>query len=155
MASRPLTDAEILAQIPAARERERKAREKGHRARSAHFDQTNARVVLELTSGVVFAFPVRIIPALENATSTELDAVTLSPSGSALRWDSLDVDLSVAGLLLSAVDPVERVRYLASVAGSATSKSKAHAARLNGAKGGRPRKTTASKKTVSRRNPSV
>jgi hypothetical protein len=60
--------------------------------------------------------------------------------GSTLRWDGLDVDLSVAGLLLSAVDPQERVRQLAALAGRATTEAKAAAARLNGAKGGRPRK---------------
>lgn len=154
MAEQRLTDAEILTQIPAARERERKARAKGHRARSAHFDKANARIVLELTSGVVFGFPTRSIAALRHATSKELSTVTVSAAGSALRWDAMDVDLSVAGLLLSAVDPAARIRHLAAEAGRATSKAKAAAARVNGAKGGRPLKAAASK-TVARRTTSA
>lgn len=141
MAEQRLSDADILRQIPAARLRERTAKQRGHRARSVRFDRAHARVVIELSSGVVFAFPVQAISALRRAAPADLAKVTVSASGSILRWDVLDVDLSVAGLLLSAVDPAERTRHLASIAGRTTSKAKAAAARANGAKGGRPRTT--------------
>lgn len=140
MAIRRLTDAEILRQIPPARVAERAARTRGHRARAVRFDRSTGRVVLELSSGVLFAFPIAGIPALRRATPAQLARVETNASGSTLRWDALDVDLSVAGLLLAAVDPAERRRYLASLAGHATSPAKAAAARTNGAKGGRPRK---------------
>ena len=132
MAVRRLSDAEVLQQ-PAARKR-------GHRARAVRYDQAKGRVVLELSSGVLFAFPVAAIPALRRAGQSQLAQVVTNASGSTLRWDALDVDVSVAGLLLAAVDPAERLRFLASLAGRATSPAKA-AARANGAKGGRPRKT--------------
>ncbi len=141
MAIRRLSDAEILQQIPPARAAEQAARKRGHRARAVRFDRAKGRVVLELSSGVLFAFPVASIPALRRAGPTQLAQVVTSASGSTLRWDALDVDVSVAGLLLAAVDPAERLRYLASLAGRATSPAKAAAARANGAKGGRPRKT--------------
>jgi len=140
MDDRALSDAEILRQIPQARAAERAARKRGYRARSVRFDRTHARVVVELSSGVLFAFPVRSIPALRRATPAAVAKVTLSGSGAGLRWEALDVDLSVAGLLLSAIEPAERVRHLATLAGHATSDAKAAAARINGAKGGRPRK---------------
>lgn len=140
MANVRLSDAEILAQIPAARVREQTARRRGHRAKAARFDRTNGRVVVELSSGILFAFPVARIPALRRATPLRLAEVSVSASGSTLSWESLDVDLSVAGLLLSAVDPSERARHLASLAGRATSAAKAAAARANGRRGGRPRK---------------
>ena len=143
MADQALSDAEILRQIPQARAAEQAARTRGHRARTVRFDRAHARVVVELSSGVVFAFPVRTIPALRRATPGDLAKVVLSAAGSGLRWEALDVDLSVAGLLLSAVAPAERVRYLATLAGRATSDAKAAAARANGAKGGRPRKAPA------------
>ena len=141
MAKRRLTDAEILAQIPAARARERRERKQGLRASAARYDRTTGRVVLELTNGCLFAFPVAAIPALRSASASELAAVEIDPSGSALRWDDLDVDLSVPGLLLSAVGVDERLRHFASLAGRVTSDAKARAARANGKKGGRPRKS--------------
>jgi hypothetical protein len=140
MADHTLRDTDILRQIPQARAAERSARRRGHRARTARYDRAHARVVIELSSGVVFAFPVRSIPALRRAIPSELAKVELFASGSGLRWPDLDVDLSVAGLLLSAVDPAERARHLAAEAGRAKSPAKAAAARANGAKGGRPRK---------------
>jgi Protein of unknown function (DUF2442) len=144
MAMRRLSDAEILQQIPPARAAGQAARKRGHRARAVRFDRAKGRVMLELASGVLFAFPVAVIPALRRATLAQLSQVGTTASGSALRWDALDVDVSVAGLLLAAVDPAERRRYLASLAGHATSPAKAAAARANGAKGGRPRKTASS-----------
>ena len=62
------------------------------------------------------------------------------------------MDVNVAGLLLAAVNPAERVRFLASLAGRATSPAKAAAAaRANGAKGGRPRKSAVSAEAMLRR----
>lgn len=143
MTDHRLKDAEILAQIPKARSRERVARRLGHRARTARFDRATGRVLVELSSGILFAFPVSRIPSLRRASPAALAGVSVSSSGSALSWEGLDVDLSVAGLLLSAVDPTERVRHLASLAGRSTSAAKAAAARANGRRGGRPRKTPA------------
>jgi hypothetical protein len=140
MVRRRLTDAEILAQIPAARARERRERKMGLRATSAKYDRAAHRVVLELTNGYSFAFPVRAVRALNGLTSSQLAEVELDPSGAALLWDSVDIDLSVPGILLSAVGVEERLRHLASLAGSTTSDAKAAAARSNGRKGGRPPK---------------
>jgi FAD/FMN-containing dehydrogenase len=142
MASK-LSDAEILAQIPAARAREALARKQGLRAVSARYDRRAERIVLEMTNGYLFAFPVRAIPVLRTATAAERARVTIDRAGSALRWDALDVDLSVPGLLLSAVGVAERRSDVASMLGQATSESKAAASRANGAKGGRPRKAVA------------
>jgi hypothetical protein len=142
MATR-ISDAALVPRIPAAHQAERAARRAGHRARTVRYDARHGRIVVELTNDVVFAFPVRALPALRRATPQALRRVTLSPSGSVLHWPTLDVDLSVAGLLLAAIDPVERARALASLAGRATSPAKAEAARAKGTKGGRPRNAAA------------
>jgi hypothetical protein len=140
MANRTLTDAEIVAQIPGARKREARERRQGLRAVEAKYQRATRRVVLELTNGYSFAFPVTAIRALNGATPAQLAAVEIDTSGSALRWNSLDVDVSVPGLLLSALGVDERVRHLASLAGRVSSDAKARAARANGLKGGRPPK---------------
>jgi len=150
MAERRLTDAEVMAQIPAARAREARERKRGLRATSAKYDRAARRVVLELTNGYSFAFPVGAIRALGGATPGQLVAVEIDPSGRALRWEALDVDLSVPGLLLSALGADERLRHLASMAGRARTDAKARAARSNGLKGGRPAKRTAGTKAKAR-----
>ena len=150
MANRSLTDAEILAQIPAARAREARARKQGLRAAHVKFDRASRRIVLELTNGYMFAFPLRAIRALNSLTDAQLASAELDPSGAVLIWDALDIDLSVPGLLLSAVGERERFGHLASLAGRVTTDAKARAARANGRKGGRPKSRLPKSKTKTR-----
>jgi hypothetical protein len=149
MTNRTQTDAEIVAQIPAARKREARERRQGLRAVDAKYQRATHRVVLELTNGYSFAFPVTVIHALDRATPAQVAAVQLDSSGGALRWESLDVDVSVPGLLLSALGVEERLRHLASLAGRVSSDAKARAARANGLKGGRPPKRAGKRKAKS------
>jgi hypothetical protein len=96
--------------------------------------------MVELTNGFVFGFPSKAIPQLAKVKPSVLATVEVSPGGSALHWEALDVDLSVPGLLLSSLGRSDKMRELARVAGRTTSAAKSAAARANGAKGGRPRK---------------
>lgn len=130
----------ILAQLPAARATEARDRRKGRRAVSVAYDRRTGRVMMELTNGFVFGFPATAIPLLAKATPAQIAQVTLSPGGSGLHWEELDIDLSVPGLLLSSLDRSEHIVELARAAGRARSPAKAAAARANGSKGGRPRK---------------
>lgn len=130
----------ILAQIRGARERDTRDRKSGRRATAATYDVQSGRVMVELTNGFLFGFPARAVPALCDAAPHELASVRISPGGTGLHWEALDVDLSVPGLLLSSVDRLEKLSELARVAGQARTPAKAAAARVNGAKGGRPRK---------------
>ena len=139
MAKTRTSKTEILAQVPAARLRDAQDRKAGQRAASAWYERAGGRVMLVMTNGVVFGFPARSIPALANVSAADLETVSLSPGGGSLQWNGLDVDLSVPGLILSAVQPIDRRRELARLAGQSTSRAKAAASRANGRKGGRPR----------------
>ncbi|MGK2935863.1 MAG: DUF2442 domain-containing protein [Gemmatimonadaceae bacterium] len=130
----------ILAQIRGARDQDARDRKSGRRAITATYDVQSGRVMVELTNGFLFGFPAKAVPALGNASPDELATVRISPGGSGLHWEALDVDLSVPGLLLSSVDRSEKLSELARVAGQARTPAKAAAARVNGVKGGRPRK---------------
>lgn len=132
-----LTDA----QIDAALERGRTARLHEPRAAAARYDRQLGRVVVELTNGCTFAFPPHLAQGLEAATEEQLSQVELLGSGSGLHWDALDADLSIPGLLAGLFGTKA---YLAQQAGRATSPAKAAAARANGAKGGRPRRSARS-----------
>ncbi len=125
------------AQIDAAIERGRLAREAEPRAAAACYDRKLGRVVVNLTNGCTFAFPPEKVQGLQEATDEQLARVEVLGSGYGLHWEVLDVDVSVPGLLAGIFGTRA---YMARRAGSATSPAKAKAARANGVKGGRPRK---------------
>ena len=129
-----LTDADIDAAI----ERGQTATANEPRAASARYDRRLGRVVVELANGCTFAFPPRLVQGLENATDEEIDEVEILGAGYGLHWESLDADFTVPGLLAGIFGTKA---YMARRAGQATSPAKAAAARANGAKGGRPRKS--------------
>jgi hypothetical protein len=97
--------------------------------------------MIELSNGSVFGFVAARVPALAGLPAATLARVTVSPGGSGLNWEEVDVDLSVAGLILDAVDQSAKRSELARLAGKSRSRAKATAARANGKKGGRPRRS--------------
>lgn len=129
-----LTDA----RIDSALERGQTTRLYQPRAAAARYDQRPDRVVVELTNGCSFAFPPQLAQGLEHATADQLGQVEILGTGYALHWEGLDVDLSLPGLLSGLFGTKA---YMARHAGRATSPAKAAAARANGARGGRPRKS--------------
>jgi len=108
-----------------------------------HFDPIKGKVVVAFNDGTEFAFPPNLAEGLENATSDQLSKVEITPSGLELRWKSLDVDLSIPGLMSGVYGSKSWMKALAQKGGQSTSKRKSKAARENGKKGGRPRKKTA------------
>jgi hypothetical protein len=141
MAKRRTPLAEILAQIPAARARSRREWKAGKRAVSARYVRATGRVVMELSNGSTYSFPISSIPEMAGASPVALSKVEVDPGGDGLHWEELDADLSVPGLLMSSLGRKEKLSELARVAGKTKSPAKAAASRANGAKGGRPRKT--------------
>ncbi len=139
MANKILTDYQILSQIPAARKRARRTRVTEPRAVSARYDSRAKSLAIELTNGSSFLLPVKLIPWLRSVPANQLATVEVSPSGEGLHWESLDVDLSVPGLLQELFGTASWMRELAKHGGRSRSPAKVSAARSNGAKGGRPR----------------
>ena len=129
-----LTDADI----DAALERGREARRTEPRAAAVRYDREAGRIVVDLANGCTFCFPPHLAQGLETATETELAEVKILGAGYGLHWERLDVDLSVPGLLAGLFGTRA---FMAQHAGRTTSPAKAAAARANGAKGGRPRKS--------------
>jgi len=56
-------------------------------------------IFLELTDGRVFGFPADRFRILSQASDEQLKEVWLEVGGHALRWEELDEDLTVAGVV--------------------------------------------------------
>jgi hypothetical protein len=107
------------------------------RAIAAHFDSDSGRIIVDLTNGCVFEFPADLVEGLQNVSSADIAAVELLGAGTGLHWETLDIDISVQGLLAGIFGTRA---HMARIAGSVASPRKAQSSRTNGAKGGRPRK---------------
>ncbi len=112
------------------------------RASTARYDQATGRVVLELTNGCAHAFPAQLAQDLLGASPEDLLGVQVDGAGFNLHWPSLDADLFVPALVSGVFGTrAWMTKELARRAGQAKSPAKAAAARANGARGGRPRKS--------------
>ena len=112
------------------------------RASTARYDQATGRVVLELTNGCAYAFPAELAQDLRGASPEALRDVHVDGAGFNLHWSSLDADLFVPALVSGVFGTrAWMTKELARRASKATSPAKAAAARANGARGGRPRKS--------------
>jgi len=61
---------------------------------------TQKRIIyLELTDGRIFGFPADRFRILSQASEAQLKEVQLEVGGHALRWEKLDEDLTVAGVI--------------------------------------------------------
>lgn len=143
-----LTDEEILAQIPEATARAEHEDRTEPRAVKAWYDADRELVMFQLKNGCVFGFPRRFGQGVEAATPAQLAQVEVLGPGDGIGWEELDAHISVPGLLYHLLNVKE---WYAKWLGSAKSEAKAAAARENGKKGGRPRKSTAAERPARRK----
>ena len=118
------------------------------RAQAITYDARRGLIVVELRSGFAFGFPPERVAGLEGALAAKLAMGRVSPSGDGLHWDDLDIHASLTGLMAEALNLGE---WAPRLMGQVKSAAKARAARVNGLKGGRPRRSGDS---MSRKTPS-
>jgi hypothetical protein len=106
----------------------------------ARYDADRDTVDLMFRGGGSMIIPRKLIPGLDRAPTSGLETISVSPAGDALSWRSLDVDVYVPGLVERAFGTRLFAASSGRRGGRRRSKAKRAAARLNGAKGGRPRK---------------
>jgi len=129
-------------QLKRAEARGRQALETEPRAVKAQYDAIAGRIVVDLANGCAYAFPVERVQELRGASGDDLADVAVDGAGFNLHWPTLDVDLYVPALVSGIFGTKAWMAgELARIAGRTKSPAKASAARANGAKGGRPRKT--------------
>lgn len=134
----PVTE-QVLAQ---AIERGRKRKDAGVRATALRYMAEPKALLVLFADASAVALPVRNYPELKALSVAQLKRVVLGMGGSALCLDEEDLHVSIAGLVAASA-PLRRmaVTVAAARSGARTSQAKAAAARENGLKGGRPRKT--------------
>ena len=89
-----ITDAEIDAALLRGKE----VAEKEPRGASVRFVRDERKIVVILRNGEELSVPVWGIQGLSGATDEQISDVELVGDGYGLRWDALDVDMSVPGL---------------------------------------------------------
>ena len=135
-----LTEAEIRAQIPAARRRAREALKTEPHAKRAWYDPRHRALHITLTNGAGIVVPVALMAGFESFPDRLIAKVEVGFAGVDLHWEELDADLSVVGLARLALGPKVLLRAAGAAGGASRSVAKAKAARRNGLKGGRPRR---------------
>ena len=118
------------------------------RAATARYRTRDETLYIELTNGATLTIPVKHVPALERASPRDLRGVQVLGRGGGLHWESLEVDLSVPGLVSSVFESSTWLAELGRIGGRCSSPAKAAAARTNGCKGGRPRTQAAADTTA-------
>lgn len=120
------------------------ARLRGPRAESAHYDAGRDRVIVRLTTGVEIGFAPRGAEGLQDATREDLAEIAVEAFGLGIHFPRLDADLYVPALLEGVLgSKTWMAARLGASGGRARGGAKAEAARANGRRGGRPRKTAA------------
>jgi Protein of unknown function (DUF2442) len=120
------------------------ARRSGPHATGAHYDAARDRIVIELSTGIELSFSPKQAQGLETARPDDLAEIQITPSGFGLHFPLLDADLYVPALLEGLLGSAKWMAgQMGRMGGAARTASKTAAARENGKRGGRPRKSAA------------
>ena len=140
MAHWTISDSELTHQIADAESAGAAAVQHEPRAKAARYLAASRQLIVELSNGCAFMLPVDQVPALTGAADQDLVEIEILGKGAGLHWEKLNADLSIASLMLDILGCQTGLRELARRGGSVSTPAKAAAARINGAKGGRPKK---------------
>jgi hypothetical protein len=137
------TDAQIDAALARARA---KGIDQEPVAESVRYIPAHDIYVVGLSNGERLVLQREKLQGLQRATKAQLSNVEVEMLGTALSWPDLDVDLYIPALMKGIFGTKQWMSELGRVGGSVRSEAKAQAARENGAKGGRPKKISISRK---------
>ena len=98
-------------------------------------------VVIEMNNGASLVIPKVLLQGLTDASAPQLRNARVTGRGTSVSWPDLDADFTILSLLHGVYGGKRWMSELARHAGAVKSDAKAQAARLNGAKGGRPAKS--------------
>jgi hypothetical protein len=112
-----------------------------HRAVAASYEPAGDEITIRFVDGVQLRVPRRLVQGLQHATPEQLGRIEIEGPGTGLVWPALGVAHHVPGLVAGLFGTRQWMAELGRRGGSRRTLAKALAARANGVKGGRPRKT--------------
>ena len=107
---------------------------------TAQYRPSTDVVAIGLATGVEVLIPRRLLQGLESASPAQASKIEIVDFGSGLHWPKLNVDHFVPGLLDGVFGTRRWMAEMGRRGGAVRTKAKAKSSRLNGRKGGRPRK---------------
>src|SRR5262245_7543709 len=110
-------------------------------ATGVRYDRRTRKVVIDLNNGCTLLLPPELAQGLGGATAAELANMRILGPGTTVSWPALDIQFSVTGLLAGVFGTRLWMSELGRAGGRVKSVAKSRAARRNGAKGGRPRRS--------------
>jgi hypothetical protein len=131
------TDAEIDAAIARARATEHL----WTKIVGARFLAAPDVLAVKLSTGAVVELPRKILPRLAGFPAKALAKIEIGPGGATVWFQPADVGFELEELLLAAAGPQTLREAGARAMGAVSSDKKSAAARLNGKRGGRPRRS--------------
>ena len=108
----------------------------------AHFENPGdgMALIIKMSDGSVHGIPKSKLEGLADATDEVASNFEISEGGLGLRWPQIDLDMFVPALLQGTYGTRAWMSSLGRMGGRARTEAKRTASRLNGLKGGRPRK---------------
>ena len=97
-------------------------------------------LIVRLSDGRRYVIPREELQGLQSATEEQIGRVEILGGGTGLHWPDLDVDMYVPGLLRGVYGNKKWMAQIGRRGGSVKSAAKKRAARVNGLKGGRPKR---------------
>src|SRR2546423_8662862 len=88
---------ELDQQFAEANRRGKDALQTEPRAKSVSYDRKSRRLLIDML-GTLLGIPVNYMQGLSDVPADEIERVQLSPLGDSLRWESEDLEFSVAGI---------------------------------------------------------
>lgn len=98
-------------------------------------------LILKLSDGRRHVIPREDLQGLQSGTAEQLARIEIVGGGTGLHWPDLDADLYVPGLLRGVYGNKLWMAKIGRTGGMVRSAAKKRAARANGLKGGRPRRS--------------
>lgn len=139
-----MTDATITERdVALAVERGRRRMATEFRASSAQYDAKRDTIELTMVDGWGLVFRRQQIPEFAELDAHHMDALQVSPAGTAILVEESDVHVSVHGLVTSFISPHLMAATLGQMGGKTSSPAKKRTAQANGKKGGRPKRKVA------------
>lgn len=136
-----LTQQEIERQIEEAIAREAEQVSEP-RAIEVLYNQQSRKITIHFDNDCTFSCPVSILQGVCDLTNDEISQVELTPAGWGITWQSADLDFGVNELVRGIFGTKAWMKTIAAKGGRSKSEKKQAASRINGAKGGRPRKAS-------------